>query len=195
MCLCTQSLPTSSLPGRRCFDSWEEYCPGSKALLDFSRIRPDVACWLLPEKSQEPSWMPKESLSQQLWDSTPMPLTTSTFPPQDFRHQFIAQWNKLNLDVLLCPMLGPALGIGYPAKLSGRGLAGDSAVPVSMSSLPPPLSSLGCWPAAGRAQLLGQLQPSHGVPLEQPPGAVGAKGLISIPQPVQVPHFPVQVPH
>lgn len=72
--------------------------------------------------------MPKESLSQQLWDSTPTPLTTSTFPPQDFRHQFIAQWNKLNLDVLLCPMLGPALGIGYPAKLSGRGLAGDSAV-------------------------------------------------------------------
>uniref|UniRef100_A0A8C3TST1 Fatty acid amide hydrolase n=1 Tax=Catharus ustulatus TaxID=91951 RepID=A0A8C3TST1_CATUS len=83
-----------------------------KTLLDFSRIRPDVACWLLPEKSQEPSWMPKESLS------TPTPLTTSTFPPQDFRHQFIAQWNKLNLDVLLCPMLGPALGIGYPAKLS-----------------------------------------------------------------------------
>lgn len=67
--------------------------------------------------------MPKESLSQQLWDSTPTPLTISTFPPQDFRHQFIAQWNKLNLDVLLCPMLGPALGIGYPAKLSGRGLA------------------------------------------------------------------------
>uniref|UniRef100_A0A8C3TTT6 Fatty acid amide hydrolase n=1 Tax=Catharus ustulatus TaxID=91951 RepID=A0A8C3TTT6_CATUS len=64
-----------------------------------------LPCWLLPEKSQEPSWMPKESLS------TPTPLTTSTFPPQDFRHQFIAQWNKLNLDVLLCPMLGPALGI------------------------------------------------------------------------------------
>uniref|UniRef100_A0A8C9MIJ6 Fatty-acid amide hydrolase 1 n=1 Tax=Serinus canaria TaxID=9135 RepID=A0A8C9MIJ6_SERCA len=89
-----------------------------KALLDFSRIRPDVACWLLPEKSREPSWMPKESLSQELWDSTSTPLTTSTFPPQDFCHQFIAQWKKLNLDVMLCPMLGPALGIGYPAKLS-----------------------------------------------------------------------------
>ncbi|KAM7046325.1 fatty-acid amide hydrolase 1 [Acridotheres tristis] len=37
---------------------------------------------------------------------------------EDFQHQFIAQWNKLNLDVMLCPMLGPALGIGYPAKLS-----------------------------------------------------------------------------
>ncbi|XP_015725964.1 fatty-acid amide hydrolase 1-like isoform X1 [Coturnix japonica] len=33
-------------------------------------------------------------------------------------HQFIAQWKKLNLDVMLCPMLGPALLIGYPAKLS-----------------------------------------------------------------------------
>ncbi|NXP32561.1 FAAH1 hydrolase, partial [Leiothrix lutea] len=37
---------------------------------------------------------------------------------EDFCHQFIAQWKKLNLDVMLCPMLGPALGIGYPAKLS-----------------------------------------------------------------------------
>lgn len=124
MCLCTQSLPTSSLPGRGCFTIWEEYCPGSKALLDFRRLRPDVACWLLPEESQEPSWMPKESLSQQLWDSTSTPLTNSTFPSQDFCHQFISQWKKLNLDVMLCPMLGPAFGIGYPAKLSGRGLPG-----------------------------------------------------------------------
>ncbi|NXU85044.1 FAAH1 hydrolase, partial [Xiphorhynchus elegans] len=37
---------------------------------------------------------------------------------EDFCHQFIAQWKKLNLDVMLCPMLGPALGIGYPGKLS-----------------------------------------------------------------------------
>ncbi|NXQ75056.1 FAAH1 hydrolase, partial [Quiscalus mexicanus] len=37
---------------------------------------------------------------------------------EDFCHQFIAQWKQLNLDVMLCPMLGPALGIGYPAKLS-----------------------------------------------------------------------------
>ncbi|NXT25597.1 FAAH1 hydrolase, partial [Syrrhaptes paradoxus] len=37
---------------------------------------------------------------------------------EEFCHQFIAQWKKLNLDVMLCPMLGPALGIGYPAKLS-----------------------------------------------------------------------------
>ncbi|KAJ7398123.1 Fatty-acid amide hydrolase 1 [Pitangus sulphuratus] len=37
---------------------------------------------------------------------------------EDFCHQFIAQWKKLNLDVMLCPMLGPALHIGYPGKLS-----------------------------------------------------------------------------
>lgn len=37
---------------------------------------------------------------------------------EDFSQQFVAQWKKLNLDVMLCPMLGPALGIGYPAKLS-----------------------------------------------------------------------------
>uniref|UniRef100_A0A8D0EH62 Fatty-acid amide hydrolase 1 n=1 Tax=Strix occidentalis caurina TaxID=311401 RepID=A0A8D0EH62_STROC len=61
---------------------------------------------------------PTESLSQLPWDSTSTPLTTSVFPPQDFCHQFIAQWKKLNLDVMLCPMLGPALGIGYPEKLS-----------------------------------------------------------------------------
>ncbi|NXE24789.1 FAAH1 hydrolase, partial [Ardeotis kori] len=58
------------------------------------------------------------SLSQQLWDSTSTPLTASASPPQEFCHQFIAQWKKLNLDVMLCPMLGPALSIGYPGKLS-----------------------------------------------------------------------------
>ncbi|NXR13602.1 FAAH1 hydrolase, partial [Semnornis frantzii] len=44
--------------------------------------------------------------------------STSVFPPQEFCHQFITQWKNLNLDVMLCPMLGPALGIGYPEKLS-----------------------------------------------------------------------------
>ncbi|NXK06371.1 FAAH1 hydrolase, partial [Herpetotheres cachinnans] len=61
---------------------------------------------------------PKESLSQQPWGSTSTPPTTSAFPLQEFCYQFIAQWKKLNLDVMLCPMLGPALSIGYPGKLS-----------------------------------------------------------------------------
>uniref|UniRef100_A0A8C0BID2 Fatty-acid amide hydrolase 1 n=1 Tax=Buteo japonicus TaxID=224669 RepID=A0A8C0BID2_9AVES len=60
----------------------------------------------------------KKFISQQPWDGTSIPLTTSAFPPQEFCHQFIAQWKKLNLDVMLCPMLGPAFGIGYPGKLS-----------------------------------------------------------------------------
>ncbi|XP_009873832.1 PREDICTED: fatty-acid amide hydrolase 1-like, partial [Apaloderma vittatum] len=37
---------------------------------------------------------------------------------EEFCHQFIAQWKKLNLDVMLCPMLSPALRMGYPEKLS-----------------------------------------------------------------------------
>ncbi|NWS74873.1 FAAH1 hydrolase, partial [Crotophaga sulcirostris] len=37
---------------------------------------------------------------------------------EEFCHQFITQWKKLNLDVMLCPMLSPALRIGYPGKLS-----------------------------------------------------------------------------
>ncbi|XP_057286688.1 fatty-acid amide hydrolase 1-like [Pezoporus wallicus] len=37
---------------------------------------------------------------------------------EEFSQQFTTQWKKLNLDVMLCPMLGPALGIGYPPKLS-----------------------------------------------------------------------------
>ncbi|NXY87778.1 FAAH1 hydrolase, partial [Alcedo cyanopectus] len=66
------------------------------------------------------SWIVKPfvSLSQQPWDSTSNPLLTSAFPPQEFCHQFMSQWKKLNLDVMLCPMLGPALSIGYPEKLS-----------------------------------------------------------------------------
>ncbi|NWW93830.1 FAAH1 hydrolase, partial [Rhynochetos jubatus] len=37
---------------------------------------------------------------------------------EEFCYQFISQWKKLNLDVMLCPMLSPAFGIGYPEKLS-----------------------------------------------------------------------------
>nr|XP_009672498.1 PREDICTED: fatty-acid amide hydrolase 1-like [Struthio camelus australis] len=37
---------------------------------------------------------------------------------EESRNKFITQWKKLNLDVMLCPVLGPALPIGYPRKLS-----------------------------------------------------------------------------
>ncbi|XP_053325777.1 vitamin D3 hydroxylase-associated protein-like [Spea bombifrons] len=36
---------------------------------------------------------------------------------QEYKTEFIAEWRKLNLDVLLCPMLGPAYNTGYAGKL------------------------------------------------------------------------------
>ncbi|XP_034634294.1 vitamin D3 hydroxylase-associated protein-like [Trachemys scripta elegans] len=34
-----------------------------------------------------------------------------------YRMEFIAAWRKLKLDVVLCPVLGPAFTVGYPGKL------------------------------------------------------------------------------
>ncbi|XP_070797466.1 vitamin D3 hydroxylase-associated protein-like [Pituophis catenifer annectens] len=34
-----------------------------------------------------------------------------------YREEFIAEWRKLKLDVILCPVLGPAFNEGYPGKL------------------------------------------------------------------------------
>ncbi|NXN26575.1 FAAH1 hydrolase, partial [Nycticryphes semicollaris] len=36
---------------------------------------------------------------------------------QVYRTEFITQWRELQLDVVLCPVLGPAFTIGYPGKL------------------------------------------------------------------------------
>ncbi|NWR42608.1 FAAH1 hydrolase, partial [Regulus satrapa] len=36
---------------------------------------------------------------------------------QAYRSQFITQWKELQLDVVLCPVLGPAFAMGYPRKL------------------------------------------------------------------------------
>ncbi|XP_075011945.1 vitamin D3 hydroxylase-associated protein-like [Calonectris borealis] len=36
---------------------------------------------------------------------------------QVYRTEFIAQWRELQLDVVLCPVLGPAFTTGYPGKL------------------------------------------------------------------------------
>ncbi|NXO92272.1 FAAH1 hydrolase, partial [Certhia brachydactyla] len=36
---------------------------------------------------------------------------------QLYRSQFITQWKELQLDVVLCPVLGPAFTTGYPGKL------------------------------------------------------------------------------
>nr|XP_060627539.1 vitamin D3 hydroxylase-associated protein-like [Anolis sagrei ordinatus] len=34
-----------------------------------------------------------------------------------YREEFLAEWRKLKLDVILCPALGPAFNEGYPGKL------------------------------------------------------------------------------
>ncbi|NXA95639.1 FAAH1 hydrolase, partial [Melanocharis versteri] len=36
---------------------------------------------------------------------------------QEYRSQFITRWKELQLDVVLCPVLGPAFTTGYPGKL------------------------------------------------------------------------------
>ncbi|XP_056408154.1 uncharacterized protein LOC130307630 isoform X1 [Hyla sarda] len=36
---------------------------------------------------------------------------------QDYQAEFISEWRKLGLDVVLCPMLGPAFNKGYAARL------------------------------------------------------------------------------
>nr|XP_056700762.1 fatty-acid amide hydrolase 1-like [Euleptes europaea] len=35
---------------------------------------------------------------------------------EEYCHEFIAEWKRLNLDVILCPALGPAFKIGFPGK-------------------------------------------------------------------------------
>ncbi|KFU96313.1 Fatty-acid amide hydrolase 1, partial [Chaetura pelagica] len=36
---------------------------------------------------------------------------------ETYRAEFIARWRELQLDVVLCPVLGPAFTVGYPGKL------------------------------------------------------------------------------
>ncbi|XP_053103241.1 fatty-acid amide hydrolase 1-like [Hemicordylus capensis] len=37
---------------------------------------------------------------------------------EEYIQEFIAEWKKLDLDVMLCPALGPACKIGFPGRLS-----------------------------------------------------------------------------
>ncbi|XP_069498372.1 fatty-acid amide hydrolase 1-like isoform X2 [Ambystoma mexicanum] len=37
---------------------------------------------------------------------------------ENYRLEFLAKWKALDLDVMLCPVLSPAVTIGYPGKLS-----------------------------------------------------------------------------
>ncbi|XP_037763094.1 fatty-acid amide hydrolase 1 isoform X2 [Chelonia mydas] len=38
--------------------------------------------------------------------------------PIEYCQEFIAEWRKLDLDVMLCPIVGPAFQIGFPGKIS-----------------------------------------------------------------------------
>lgn len=40
--------------------------------------------------------------------------------PQVYRNSVIAQWKALDLDVLLTPMLGPALNLNAPGRTTGE---------------------------------------------------------------------------
>ncbi|XP_048718594.1 fatty-acid amide hydrolase 1 isoform X3 [Caretta caretta] len=37
---------------------------------------------------------------------------------EEYCREFIAEWRKLDLDVMLCPIVGPAFQIGFPGKIS-----------------------------------------------------------------------------
>ncbi|XP_038270754.1 fatty-acid amide hydrolase 1 isoform X2 [Dermochelys coriacea] len=37
---------------------------------------------------------------------------------EEYCQEFIAEWRKLDLDVMLCPVVGPAFQIGFPGKIS-----------------------------------------------------------------------------
>nr|DBA17705.1 TPA: hypothetical protein GDO54_016035 [Pyxicephalus adspersus] len=36
---------------------------------------------------------------------------------EEYQAEFIGEWRKLDLDLLICPMLGPAFNVGYAGKL------------------------------------------------------------------------------
>lgn len=55
---------------------------------------------------------------------------------QMYRQSVIAQWKALNLDVLLTPMLGPALDLNTPGRATG-----EAYCPSSNTLIPRPLLS------------------------------------------------------
>lgn len=57
-------------------------------------------------------------------------------PPQLYRNSVIAQWRALDLDVLLTPILGPALDLNAPGRATGEACC--PSTPLTC----PPVSSL-----------------------------------------------------
>ncbi|KAB5583822.1 hypothetical protein PHYPO_G00100050 [Pangasianodon hypophthalmus] len=50
--------------------------------------------------------------------SSPADLWKQHKEVEDYIHETLAEWRKLELDVLLCPMLGPAYSFNYTGKLN-----------------------------------------------------------------------------
>ncbi|XP_031430315.1 fatty-acid amide hydrolase 1 isoform X2 [Clupea harengus] len=51
---------------------------------------------------------------------------------EDYTHEFISEWQRLKMDVLLCPMLGPAFNLNYCGKLTCTVHPPPSTVPVDL---------------------------------------------------------------
>lgn len=61
--------------------------------------------------------------------------------PQVYRNSVIAQWKALDLDVLLTPMLGPALNLNAPGRATG-----EACCPICSPHTPTfPFSSMGSY--------------------------------------------------
>lgn len=47
-------------------------------------------------------------------------LTSLVLPKKDFIYETIAEWRRCNIDVLLCPCIGPAFNFLYCGRLTGK---------------------------------------------------------------------------
>uniref|UniRef100_A0A8C5Q9E9 Fatty-acid amide hydrolase 1 n=1 Tax=Leptobrachium leishanense TaxID=445787 RepID=A0A8C5Q9E9_9ANUR len=85
-------------------------------------------------------WFPRmaRSLTCSLGISSMKDHWRSQTAVQEYQAEFIAEWKTLELDVLLCPMTGPAYNIGYAGKLLGRPGWRRAPVGRSMCSSPIP---------------------------------------------------------
>uniref|UniRef100_A0A8D0GUH8 Fatty-acid amide hydrolase 1 n=1 Tax=Sphenodon punctatus TaxID=8508 RepID=A0A8D0GUH8_SPHPU len=83
---------------------WADYFIVSVSWMSFSGELKDPSVIELMQLLAVPSWL-RSLLS---WIVRPI----------EYCHEFIAEWRRLDLDVMLCPALSPALNIGFPGKLS-----------------------------------------------------------------------------
>ena len=78
---------------------------------------------------------------------------------QMYRNSVIAQWKAMNLDVLLTPMLGPALDLNAPGRATGEALLPFPQY--SHFSLPSEVSPVCCGAVGRKGRVLWE-HPFHG---------------------------------